>query len=306
MTTINNIAGISVATSANNNNQNNNIETIKGMIISGHDGAKDFGSGEYGLTFGFNWGEYNIFVSRTYGMWLVSLYKNYKSEWTSEGRKISYDAQILDRRLGDYARGKRWSMSLAENMAKFILDTIADYESEQSQSDWDEFVQQTEAMQDIVASYQSEFDGYMEDLEKVAESYDHIETKIDAFAAKMIVKKMAQLGRDLLKALGEYSGCEMVEDDGYWLDTTDFDIWTDCSVEIYDFAHIEEFEGLAETLDLVIAESDMPLFSDEDMEYIDFENQDNLDWLMGHNLPTYLIYEVGQFASTYFHYNYCA
>ena len=301
---MNNIAGISVATSANNNNQNNNIETLKGMITAGHDGAKDFGSGEYGLTFGFNWGEYNIFVSRTYGMWLVSLYKNYKSEWTSEGRKISYDAQILDRRLGNYARGKRWSMSLAENMAEFILDTIADYES---QSDWDEFVDMCDRKDDIVSSYQTEIDGYVQDIIAIADKMENIENKVDAFAIKQIVYKIMHTEQDCYDTvMGEACSCFGTEIDlmALWNWYNNYgQHYTDNNFSREDL----DLGELIDTLEyMTTIEYDMPFATEEDKEYIDEDDPDNIDWLMGHNLPYYVAYEVGQYASTYYHYAYCA
>lgn len=303
MTTINNIAGISVATSANNNNQNNNIETLKGMIIAGHDGAKDFGSGEYGLTFGFKWGEYNVFVSRTYGMWLVSLYKNYKSEWTSEGRKISYDAQILDRRLGDYALGKRWSMSLAENMAKFILDTIADYE-------WENLMDETEKMSDIVASYQSEVDGYVEDLEKISDNYDGIKTKVDAFAVMGVLKKIKQACDDCLVAVGEISGCDMVWDDGYHVDLSEVSKWMGNYCSWGEYAYYDIDNDIVAIDCLIGADSGMPLADDETLGYIESSIVDrgelDLDWMLGYFYPTYLVDDIREYVETAYHYAYCA
>ena len=293
------IASISVSASASNNNINNNnsnnAEGLKGLIIAGHDGAKDYGAGEYGLTFGFNWGEYNIFVSRTYGMWLVSLYKNYKSEWTSEGRKISYDAQILDRRLGDYARGKRWSMSLAENMAKFILDAIANYEDEQQERIAD-------AMSDLVAEAQDTFDNYVMDLQTIADNYGALETALDYYAAKQIAERIKDLGESLLSDLGAISGCEMCEEDGYWFDTAEFERWAGG----YTFDHIDEIENLIDTLDYYI--TDAPLGFDKDT--LDFElggYEDETSFLgLVTDYPCYLWDELRDFISTRYHYAYCA
>ena len=298
---MNNIAGISVATSANNNNQNNNIETLKGMIIAGHDGAKDFGSGEYGLTFGFNWGEYNIFVSRTYGMWLVSLYKNYKSEWTSEGRKISYDAQILDRRLGDYARGKRWSMSLAENMAKFILDTIANYEQEQEEN-------RIERMNEVIAEAQESINTIMTDLEASVSSFDNIETKVDAFVAKMALKRVMEICEQCIKDCGEITECEMVWDDGYHVDLSEVAKWYGTYNIYWDFTSAD-LEDLMEALgNMTCIDSDMPLGIDK--ETLDFElggYEDETSFLgLVADYPSYIWDELRDFISTYYHYAYCA
>lgn len=255
------------AANIENNNQNNNIETLKGMITAGHDGAKDYGAGECGITFALKWGEYNIYVSRTYGMWLVSIYKNYKCEWTSEGRKISYDAQILDRRLGDYARGKRWSMSLAENMAKFILDTIADYE-EQEQHEEERFDNEAELMQKSVYRYQTEYDGYVEDLKRYAEKYDDIESRYDALICAEILRKIAKLSDDCLVAVGDICGCEMVWDDGYHIDLTEIAKWYGGTS--YTDIDSTDLENIINTLDYMSSsESDLPLgLGQEDIDWI--------------------------------------
>lgn len=297
MANMNNIAGISVATSANNNNQNNNIETLKGMIIAGHDGAKDFGSGEYGLTFGFKWGEYNIFVSRSYGMWLVSLYKNYKSEWTSEGRKISYDAQILDRRLGNYARGKRWSMSLAENMAEFILDTIADYEQEQE-------------LNNTTDRYQSELDGYVEDLKGIANKATDINTAIGIAASTLIVKKLEQLNKDYIKSLEEITGWTDWADiyDHYTLDWDAFAEWLDAYGTWDDGEFICDFDAIKGNINSLIVKMNMPLGIDK--ETLDFElggYEDETSFLgLVADYPSYIWDGLRDFISTYYHYAYCA
>lgn len=278
------IASISVSASASINNINNNsnkAEGLKGLIIAGHDGAKDYGAGEYGLTFGFNWGEYNIFVSRTYGMWLVSLYKNYKSEWTSEGRKISYDAQILDRRLGEYAKGKKWSKSLAENMAKFILDAIANYEQ-------DEQERIADAMSDLVAEAQETFDTLVTDLESIAPTYGELKTALDYYAAKQIVEKIAELGESLLSDLGAISGCTMREEDGYWFNTAEFERWAGG----YTFDHIDETEDLISTLDCYMTE--VPLGLDDEQE---------IDELTDY--PHYLWQDMKCFALTWMNYGPC-
>lgn len=263
------------------NNNSNNVEGLKGLILAGHDGAKDYGAGEYGLTFGFNWGEYNIFVSRTYGMWLVSLYKNYKSEWTSEGRKISYDAQILDRRLGDYARGKRWSMSLAENMAKFILDAIADYEQEREQ----------DVMGEILAAAQDTFDDYVMDLQSIADNYGALETALDYYAAKQIAERIKDLGESLLSDLGDACGCTMCEEDGYWFTTAEFERWAGG----YTFDHIDEIDSLIDTLDYYI--TDAPLGLDDE------QVGENYDGFFAY--PHYLWDDMKYFALTWMNYGPC-
>lgn len=288
-----------VAAANNSNNNQNNIETLKGMIIAGHDGAKDFGSGEYGLTFGFKWGEYNIFVSRSYGMWLVSLYKNYNSEWTSEGRKISYDAQILDRRLGDYARGKRWSMSLAENMAKFILDTIADYESEQ---DWADFLDMCDRKAEIVSAYQTEIDGYAQDIIAIAEKEEDIENKVDAFAIKEIVGKIMQTEQDCYDAIMD-AECDCF---GIEIDLAALWNWSNNYGQHYtdnNFSREDlDLEDLISTLDYMITESDKTLgLDEEDLEYI---NEGGCYCFDGY--PMYLWQDMREFAATYYHYAYCA
>lgn len=344
------------AVAANNINTENNFKTnntiadaIKAMLIAKHDGAKDYGSGENGMDFNFSYGDYRIFVVRSYGVWHFNIYKN----WRSAG---AYDAKLTEQ-WGGYRMGsRRWSNSLIMDMSVAMAQIIANYESKEtpiensventaetnntlgsddtldferknirfengfavlvgrhnnivdSTYDWDyrknrdyyyeiwrDLLEQTE-MSDIVTSYQTEFDGYMEELKEIAPSFYAINTKIDAFAARMIVEKMAQIGKDLLKALGEYTQCEMVEDDGYWLDTDALERWGRAA------HYITEMEDIVETLDDMIAESALDFGVDtEDLEFI---NDGGCYCFDGY--PTYLWDDMREFAATYYHYAYCA
>lgn len=91
--------------------------------------------------------------------------------------------------------------------------------------EWEKIVTDSEKLNEIVCRYQNEWDGYVADLKKIAPSYDHLTYGIDYLRVGAIAWKMANLGQDLLDALGDYTNCEMGEDDGYWLDTEDFEKW---------------------------------------------------------------------------------
>jgi hypothetical protein len=122
--------------------------------------------------------------------------------------------------------------------------------------DWD-----TEKMDEIVAKYQSEFDGYVADLKKIAPNYDAITYGIDYLRVGAILWKMANLGEDLLYALGDYTNCEMGEDDGYWFDTEDFEKWA-CG---YCGRYISDIEDFAENAIYMATDEDRiaPISEDE-------------------------------------------
>lgn len=288
-----------VAANNSNNNQNNNIETLMGMIIAGHDGAKDYGYAEYGRDWFVNYGDYTIYINRCYGLWGFSIYKNYKSSWSEDGMKVTYDDKLTSHTI--YIKGK-WSKTLVVNMAKFILDTIADYEQEQEEIRMEE---EWEKMDDCVAEFQPIFEDYVQDLRYVADNYGKLSTKCDCFAAKEIVKKIKDLGETLLRALGNITECSMVEEDGHWLDTSRLEEWycDECGRLFYDdFMHLSDIEDLIDALDYMITESDMPLgLDEEDLEYI---NEGGCYCFDGY--PMYLWQDLREFVATYYHYAYCA
>ena len=273
--------GVSAAEISNNINNNNNAETLKGLIIAGHDGAKDYGSGENGMNFNFAWGDYKIFVVRSYGVWKMRIYKN----WLGVGR---FDANLTPN-WGGYSFGqRRWSKSLVVDMADAIETITADYE-------WEHLMTDGERMSDIVASYQTEFDGYMDELMMVAEKYDDIETAFDAYAAKKIIEKMAKVSMDCYDALGEYNGCSMGWDDGWHIDTSELGRWY---IRNYDELDDRDMENLIDTLDSVML--DMPLgLDDEQIEWISTDG-------CGLGLtPIYLDDDARWFVKTWVEYGPC-
>ena len=155
---------------------------------------------------------------------------------------------------------------------------IADYEQEQ--------------MSIIVGRYQQEFNGYMEDLRRVAEFCEDIDTAIDTYAAREIIKKMMQVSMDCYTALEEFVGCNsMGWDDGWHIDTTALGRWYDRTNNWMDDDDMAE---LVSTLDLEIAESGMPLGLE----------QDDLNWIADGGevglYPFYLWYEgMREFALNY-------
>ena len=306
---------------------NNNINNYKFYVA----GMADFADFAEAIDFikENNW----AMRVRGYDNIRVGLNRNMDGEYTASMVVLSEDCATAVVRK-DIALGKRMTQNKVERIAIEVLDLIdkvekmntensdttlgetsmetpmektADNTAEMnstlgleetldSDAEWEKTLENSERMNNIVISYQTEFDGYMEDLKKVAPSFYAINTKIDAFAAKMIVGKMAQIGKDLLRALGEYSGCEMTEDDGYWLDTTELCRWG--SIDYY----VDDMEGLAETLDYVIAESALDFGVDaEDLEFI---NDGGCYCFDGY--PTYLWDDMREFAATYYHYAYCA
>lgn len=294
MTIINNIAGSAKGVSAAANN--NNIETLKGMIIAGHDGAKDFGYAEYGRDWFVNYGDYAIYINRCYGDWGFSIYKNYKSSWTEDGRKVTYDDILTPHTI--YINGK-WSKSLVENMAKFIIDTIADYES---QSDWADFLDMCDRKDDIVSSYQTEIDGYVQDILMISDRKSDIEYKMEAFAIKEIVKKIAQTEQDCYDAITDAEcDCFGMEIDlmGLWLWYNNYS--QDYTDPCFDRECIDLGE-LIDTLDYMCGmEWDMPLAEDDVVESV----AEDTPWLPMAT-PLYLDDAVIDYVSTYYHYAYCA
>ena len=157
----------------------------------------------------------------------------------------------------------------------------------------------TETMNEYVADAQETFDNLVMDLKAIAPTYAELKTSVDNFAAKKIVEKIAELGEQLLADLGEVSGCTMVEEDGFWFNTYEFEKWG-CG---YTFDHIDELEDLIDTLDYYIDfYSDNALgFDEEDMEIM----EDHYAYVFG-EYPHYLWEDLRDFASTMYHYKFCA
>lgn len=160
---------------------------------------------------------------------------------------------------------------------------------------------ETEAINDAIAPYQAECDGYVDDLKMVADSYDELDTKMAVFAAKSILKKIKKLSDDCLTAIGDVTECDMVWDDGWHLDLTSIAEWwcgraeaiSDCELETI----INDLYGM------LGVDYDMPLADDYTMA--ELEEDGELTWLHG-GMPIYLYDEIRDFTSTYYHYAYCA
>lgn len=127
--------------------------------------------------------------------------------------------------------------------------------------EWEKIMTDSEKLNEIVCRYQSEFDGYVADLKKIAPNYDALTYGIDYLRVGAILWKMANLGEDLLYALGDYTNCEMGEDDGYWLDTEDFEKWA-CG---YCGKYISDIEDFAENAIYMATDEDRiaPISEDE-------------------------------------------
>jgi hypothetical protein len=127
--------------------------------------------------------------------------------------------------------------------------------------EWEKLMEDSEKLGDIVAEHQVVFDGLVADLKKIAPNYDALTYGIDYLRAGAIIRKMADLGEDLLTALGDYTNCEMVEDDGYWFDTEDFEKWA-CG---YCGKYISDIEDFAENAIYMATDEDRiaPISEDE-------------------------------------------
>ena len=225
-----------------------------------------------------------IFVRRDEGMWTLTMFN-----LVAMGRASHEEKHNL---------GHRMTANMVKRIEDLVLafiDTIADYE--QKQSDWNEFVDMCDRKDEIVSAYQSEIDGYVQDIIAIADKIEDIDNKVDAFAITEIVYKIKHTEQDCYDAVGEaHCVCFGTEIDlmGLWLWYNNYgQHYTDNNFSREDI----DLEDLISTLDCMTAfEYDMPFATEEDKEYIDEENPDNIDWLMGHNLPYYVAYKVGRWV----------
>lgn len=294
---MNNIAGISVATSASNNNINN----YKFFISGGYEFA-DFAEG-------LNFIRENNWTLNVRGLEGIRIGLN-KQSYGWELYLVNLDptdcGKALQRRI--YDMGQRLTSKKLEQIAEYVYNFISEVEDyEQSQKDWSDFLDICDRKEDIVSSYQTEIDGYVQDIIAIADKMENIENKVDAFAIKQIVYKIMHTEQDCYDAImGAACDCFGTEIDlmGLWLWYNNYgQHYTDNNFSREDL----DLEDLIGTLECMTSiEYDMPFATEEDKEYIDEEDPDNIDWLMGHNLPYYVTYEVGQYASSYYHYVYCA
>lgn len=124
-------------------------------------------------------------------------------------------------------------------------------------------------MQECVDRYQTEFNGYFEDLYRVAEKYDDIESRFDALICAEILKKIEKLSDDCLVAVGDICGCEMVWDDMYHIDLTEIAVWK-YGVGYCDF-DCDDLRELIYALDFMSSsESNLPLGLE----------QESIDWIV--------------------------
>lgn len=158
----------------------------------------------------------------------------------------------------------------------------------------------SEKMSEKVADYQRELDGYVVDILAVAEDFGSLKTKIDAFTAKKVLEKIMALSEDCLTACGDISGCVMVWDDGYHIDLSAIGRWWRGE----SYMDMDMLKDLIDALGCMLsADCDMPLAEEDIME--ELEEDGELVWLRGY-MPIYLYDEIRDFASTYYHYAYCA
>lgn len=285
------------AANNSNNNQNNNYNFYR--MSGGHDFADLAGAVEemkdVNGAIGVRGHEgIRIFVRRDEGMWTLTMFN-----CIGIG-KVSHEEK--------HNLGQRMTANMVKRIEDLVLafiDTIANYEQEQS--DWADFLDMCDRKYEIVSAYQTEIDGYVNDIIAIAEKKEDIENKVDAFAIKEIVGKIMQTEQDCYDAIMDAEcDCFGTEIDlmGLWNWYNNYgQHYTDNNFSREDL----DLEDLIDALDYMTSiDYDMPFATEEDKEYIDEEDPDNIDWLMGHNLPYYVAYEVGQFASTYYHYAYCA
>lgn len=321
---MNNIAGISVATSANNNNIFSEIIVKVGIICPDH---LKFNLTKYGRV-DLGDGMKLVYVPTDDSILRVYLpdgncfnvVKNHSVGTRCNWKYIAEQVQhivcthynVPDPK--NFATFNDWANDLYEygfcssDKRWAMFDKMTEeFRMEQSQSDWADFLDMCDRKEEIVSSYQTEIDGYVNDIIAIADKMENIENKVDAFAIKQIVYKIMHTEQDCYDAImGAACDCFGTEIDlmGLWLWYNNYgQHYTDNNFSREDL----DLEDLIDTLECMTSiEYDMPFATEEDKEYIDEEDPDNIDWLMGHNLPYYVAYEVGQYASSYYHYAYCA
>lgn len=147
-----------------------------------------------------------------------------------------------------------------------------------------------DAMWDVVAAAQESVDAIVTDFGIIAEK-----TKLDIFAKKQCLVRIKDICEQCLVDCGKISGCEMVWDDGFH---PSLEGLKNLAVE-----NISDLEGFINTLDSML-EMEYPLdfgMSEEDMQYLQGDGCYCFD-----GYPWYLWQDMREFASTYYHYAYCA
>ena len=312
MNSINNIAGISVATSASNNNINN----YKFFISGGHEFA-DFAEG-------LNFIRENNWTLNVRGLEGIRIGLN-KPPYGWELYLVNLDptdcGKALQRRI--YDMGQRLTSKKLEQIAEYVYNFISEVEDyEHEQSDWADFLDMCDRKADIVSAYQTEIDGYVQDIIAIEDKMENIYSKMEAFAIKQIVKKIAQTEKDCYDAIMD-AECDCF---GTEIDLAALWNWYNNYGQHYtdnNFSREDlDLEDLIDALDYIITESDKPLgcdnpFEDDDWEEVLEECYDGdvehffqiFEEEFGYSLydyPMYLWDSLTEFARTYVHYAYCA
>lgn len=106
-----------------NKNENgvNGLATLKSEIVAGYNTTKITKIPEFCFIWENENGKYHIWIEQDYGMWCVSIYKN----WRGIG---DYDEELLDRRACNLTpdhKTMRWSNKVVDRAVELIAKTIA-------------------------------------------------------------------------------------------------------------------------------------------------------------------------------------
>lgn len=205
------------------------------------------------------------------------LYAPYGSEWVKVNGVTAdaFEQMIFDTIMVYY-------LEMAEDMRHESIDANRAIEDA-----YEEAV--VVPMQELVAGAQESVDAIVTDFGIIAKK-----TKLDIFAKKQCLVRIKDICEQCLVDCGKISGCEMVWDDGFH---PSLEGLKNLAVE-----NISDLENLIDTLDYDIAETDAPLgLDEEDMEFIN-----NGGCYCFDTYPWYLWQDMREFASTYYHYAYCA
>lgn len=171
------------------------------------------------------------------------------------GRTASHDYE--------FEIGQRMVKSAVEKIAERIYRFIGEIEAyeEEEETEVDVFV-----ISEIVARYQAEWDGYVDDLKAIAHRYHSITYGIDYLKVAKIIAKMHKLGEDLLTAIGDETNCDMVEEDGYWFDTKEFEAWMENAYGDY-YLHLSDLmEMYSDTMYMAVCEDRVAPMSEEEFK----------------------------------------
>lgn len=282
------------AANIENNNQNNNNNYKFYRISGGHDFADLAGAVEemkdVNNAIGVRGHEgIRIFVRRDEGMWTLTMFNLVAMGKASHEEK--------------YNLGQRMTANMVkriENLVLAFIDTIANYEQEEQ--DFADFLDMCDRKDEIVSAYQTEIDGYVQDIISIAEKKEDIEKKVDAFAIKEIVKKIEQTETECYDAIMD-AECDCF---GTEIDLAALWNWYNNYGQHYTDNNFSrenlDLEDLISTLDYMITESDKALgLDEEDLEYI---NEGGCYCFVDY--PMYLWQDLREFSATYYHYAYCA